>query len=62
MSSGIRVEGVKQVILAAAGLTKIYRQGEETIRVLNGLDFSVSVGEQIAVVGRSGSGLSLIHI
>ena len=59
----MRVEGAKQVLLAAAGLTKIYRQGEETIRVLDGLDFAISVGEQIAVVGRSGSGKStLMHI
>ena len=63
MSSSGRVEGARQVILNAAGLTKIYWQGEETIKVLNGLDFTVSVGEQVAIVGRSGSGKStLMHI
>ena len=43
-------------VLEARGLTREFRQGPVTLRVLAGVDFRVGRGERIAVVGVSGSG------
>ena len=45
------------------GIYRTYKQGQETLEVLNGIDLEVNVGEIIALVGPSGSGKStLLHI
>ncbi len=50
-------------VLKARGLSKRYRQGDEEIAVLRGVDFAVGAGERIAVMGRSGAGKStLLHL
>lgn len=50
-------------ILQAANLHKSFRMGEETIRVLRGLDLVVRQGELLAIEGRSGEGKStLLHL
>ena len=43
-------------VLKAAGLTKEFRQGPALVKVLAGVDLTVTRGERIAIVGSSGSG------
>lgn len=43
-------------MLSAAGVRKIYKTGAESVDALKGVDFDVSAGEFVAVMGASGSG------
>ncbi|HCC47558.1 MAG TPA: lipoprotein-releasing system ATP-binding protein LolD [Elusimicrobia bacterium] len=45
-------------IVEISGLSKAYTQGHEQILVLEGLDFHISKGEFVSIVGPSGSGKS----
>ncbi|MBE6543846.1 MAG: ABC transporter ATP-binding protein [Ruminococcaceae bacterium] len=50
-------------ILKVENLYKIYGKGENEVRALDGVSFSVKKGEFIAIIGPSGSGKStLLHI
>ena len=50
-------------ILRVENLTKIYGEGENAVRALDGVSFSVQKGEFVAVMGVSGSGKStLLHL
>ena len=49
--------------IVVENLTKIYGKGENEVRALNNVSFTVEKGEFIAIIGPSGSGKStLLHI
>lgn len=50
-------------LLKCSNLTKEYTDGESSVKVLKGINFSINKAEQIAIVGSSGSGKStLLHL
>jgi lipoprotein-releasing system ATP-binding protein len=52
-----------EVVLSCSRLGKRFAQGRDSLTVLSDIDFSVSRGERVAIVGVSGSGKStLLHL
>ena len=54
------MEKPDQSVVRIEGLKKVYRAGENTLTVFEGLDMEVRIGEVAAIVGRSGSGKSTL--
>lgn len=44
------------VVIEARGLKKYYKRGPETVKALDGVDFTIRRGEIVSIVGPSGSG------
>lgn len=47
-------------VIACSGLGKTFSEGGVPLRILRDIDFSVAVGERIAIMGASGSGKSTL--
>ena len=54
---------MKSPIVQTQALKKYYKLGSNTVKALDGVDFSVREGDFVAIVGKSGSGKStLLHM
>jgi lipoprotein-releasing system ATP-binding protein len=54
---------MSEIVLSCRGLAKTFTQGKYSVKVFDGIDFDVSRGERVAIVGASGSGKStLLHL
>ncbi len=50
-------------LMKAVGIRKVYKKGKTEVPVLGGVDFTLNVGEMVAITGASGVGKStLLHI
>lgn len=50
----------KKPLIQVSGLIKEFMAGEQTIRILHGIDLTIYQGEMVAIIGQSGSGKSTL--
>jgi len=53
-----KTETTAKILLETKGITRVYKQGGESLTVLNNVDVQIKAGEMVALVGPSGSGKS----
>src|SRR5260370_19900838 len=59
----MKPKAARSRLIEVRGLDKAFYDADREIRVLRGLDFTVQAGEEVAIVGESGTGKStLLHI
>jgi putative ABC transport system ATP-binding protein len=50
-------------LIEGRGITRLYSMGDSEVAALRGVDFSIQMGENVAIIGPSGSGKStLMHL
>jgi lipoprotein-releasing system ATP-binding protein len=61
--AAVKPKAARGRLIEVRGLDKTFYDADREIRVLRGLDFAVQAGEEVAIVGESGTGKStLLHI
>ena len=50
----------KPALMVLKGITKSFKNGQESLQVLKGIDLSVDEGDFVAIMGPSGSGKSTL--